>query len=115
MNAQLQTQAPRAPERARQRRTVTPPVDIFENNEELLLVADVPGAPSEAVTLRFERNQLAIEARCEVEGFDYVRSFALPGGVDPERIRAELRDGVLTVHLPRHDRLRPRQISVTTG
>jgi HSP20 family molecular chaperone IbpA len=90
-------------------------VDIFENNEELLLVADVPGAPSEAVTLRFERNQLAIKARCEAEGFDYVRSFVLPGGVDPERIRAELRDGVLTVHLPRHDRLRPRQINITTA
>jgi HSP20 family molecular chaperone IbpA len=118
MSTELETRTDKRPERARQRRAVTPAVDLFESAEELVLVADVPGVRREAVQVRFERDQLTLEARREPEapdGFDYVRSFLLPGGIDPERIRAELRDGVLTVHLPRLDRLRPRTIGVTAG
>jgi HSP20 family molecular chaperone IbpA len=113
------------PERVAQRPVYAPLVDIFENGEEILVVADVPGANKDHVAIRFEKNQLTFEAACAAEdvvgagddarGLDYARSFLVPGGVDPERISAELKNGVLRVHLPKQERLKPRQITVTGG
>lgn len=114
------------PERVQQRQRVTPPVDILENHDEILLKADVPGAEKDGVNVRFEKNQLSFEAFCpDLDkkasdtttglGFDYARSFTVPGGVDAERISAELSNGVLTIHLPKQEQLKPRQIAVKAG
>jgi HSP20 family protein len=102
----------------------TPRVDIFENDKELLLFADVPGARPEDVDLRFENGELLLHARVavrrpargvlvsEYEEGDFYRAFAIHESIDSTQISAECRNGVLTVHLPKVEAARPRQISV---
>lgn len=113
------------PERIQQQRVVTPLVDVFENAHEVLLFADMPGISEKDINIRFEKNQLSLEGRYEGQreeqngqnglngqSFVYARGFVLPSGVDPEKITADLRNGVLQVHLPKRDSLKPRQITV---
>lgn len=114
-------------EQAGQKRVVAPTVDIFENNDEVLVVADVPGATSEGVELNFENNQLIIKAATslneqegtplfrELEDVDYRRAFELAPGIDAEGTKAELSAGTLTIHLPKSAMHRPRQIPITAS
>lgn len=114
-------------EQTRQRPVVAPPVDIFENSDEVLVVADVPGATSEGVDLNFENNQLIIKAATEfaaeegtplfreLRDVDYRRAFELAPGIDAEGIKAELSSGTLTIHLPKSAALKPRQIPISAG
>lgn len=113
-----------APERTRSEATFTPRCDIFETADELLLFADLPGAHPEHLDVRFENGQLEIYARCEAprergdyflreyEVGDFYRAFTIREGIDAERITAELKQGVLTVHLPKCDAVKPRRIAV---
>ncbi|MCS6912450.1 MAG: Hsp20/alpha crystallin family protein [Myxococcales bacterium] len=110
-----------------ERPAVAPPCDIYENADEILVVADVPGAVPETIEINLDKNELSITARRElpaVEGSllaaehrdrDFRRRFAVPGGIDANRITADLRDGVLTLHLPKSEALKPRQIAVRAG
>lgn len=108
----------------------SPPVDIFETDaQELVLQMDLPGVSREAIDLRVEDNTLSIRGerkrRTDVRedqyhrmerGFgSFGRSFSLPPTVDTARVRAEYRDGVLTVILPKRQEARPRQIQVQVG
>lgn len=113
-------------ERIQQRARVAPLVDVYENADELLLVADLPGAVKESVNVQLEKGRLTIEARrrdeapgahlldAEHEPVDYYRVFAVPTGIDPAKIDAKLQAGVLRVRLPKADALRPRRIAVQT-
>jgi HSP20 family molecular chaperone IbpA len=113
-----------APVRAEsQNLAVRPRVDVFENDRELLVVADVPGARKDSIDVRFEGGELRLEARRapapdgqgvveEYRAADYHRAFAMPEGIDSEKIEAELANGVLTVHLPKTSAKRPRRIDV---
>jgi len=120
---QLKTAEPQSLAQAEERPRAAPPVDIFENEEELLLHADMPGVTSEALEISFDRGQLTISARredtesknplrTEFQAADYYRRFAVPPGVDAENIRAELKNGVLQLHLPKSAALKPRQIPI---
>lgn len=101
------------PEPTRERPLVAPPVDIYENAEELLVVVDVPGVTRENVTIDLNRDELTILARRPPEGrCDYYRRFLVPEGIDADKIGAELSRGVLRVHLPKSSSLRPRRIEV---
>lgn len=114
-------------ERTSSKSAVAPPVDIFENDDEVLVVADIPGVPSDGVKLNFENNQLIIEASTkwgEIEGaplfrefgdVDYARAFSLAPGIDAEKISAELHEGTLRVHLPKSAALKPRRIPISAG
>ncbi|MGD0675941.1 MAG: Hsp20/alpha crystallin family protein [Polyangiaceae bacterium] len=114
--------APRSPQ---QRRTVAPPVDVFENGDEILVVADVPGVSGESIDVRVENGTLTIEtkrARAEARAlareydeFDYVRSFRIPGGVDNAAITAETKEGTLVLRLPKAAASKPRKIAVRTA
>lgn len=129
MGQELTTKADaRTPESREKRAVVAPPVDIFENDEKLLVVADVPGAGPDDVAIHFEKGTLTLEARrrsagpegaklvaSEARQADYRRAFALPSGIDADKITAELEHGVLRVHLPKLAALRPRQIPVRAG
>lgn len=107
----------------RARPALAPAVDVYENAEEVLLVADLPGIEPAGLGLSFEAGQLTIEATTQQAGrpallgdgraYDYRRSFLLPEGIDASRIVAELKDGVLQVHLPKAEPARPRRIAVT--
>jgi HSP20 family molecular chaperone IbpA len=106
-----------APSRAAVR-AVLPRVDVYENPEELLLVADVPGATASSVNVRLEEAVLTLGAEyTRVDGSitRYQRAFQVPDTIDADQITAELKDGVLQVHLRKLERAKPRTIAVTAN
>jgi len=102
----------------------TPRVDILENNEELTLFADLPGVKPEDANIQYENGDLTLHARCacrqqgvnfvskEYGVGDFYRVFTLGDTIDPEKIGAELKNGVLTVHLPKAEAVKPKRIAV---
>lgn len=101
----------------RQRARSTPPVDIHENDKELLIVADVPGTPSDAIDLAWDGHQrLTLQTRCDEErrlpGCDWYRVFDLPSDFDGAQTTAKLEQGVLTLHIPRDKGRRSHRIVV---
>lgn len=120
MTAQT-TDKPRNAERAR----VRPRTDVFETDEALILVADVPGAEQDSIDLALSEDVLTLRARTvasgpagwtsaglELELPDYERSFRLAADIDPEGLSATLRNGSLRVVLkkrqPRSSRIEVR-------
>ena len=105
------------PEKMAQRATVAPAVDIFENKDELLILADLPGVQKEDLAIQFDKGHLTLEGRLrefgpDEEPFDYRRTFVVPQGIDAEKIAAKLRNGVLELDLPKVAAARPRKIEV---
>jgi HSP20 family molecular chaperone IbpA len=96
-------------------RAVAPPVDIYENEQELLLVSDLPGVDPDALQISLDPPELRFEARNEKAGTVYARVFRVDDRIDPEGISAELVQGVLRVHLKKSETLRPRRISVRSS
>jgi HSP20 family molecular chaperone IbpA len=100
---------------ARPVRELRPRVDVYENTDELLLLADMPGAGAKSVNIQFEDGQLTMTAE-RVDANDqpvrYHRAFQLPDTIDPDKISAELKHGVLHVHLPKAERAKPRTIAI---
>jgi HSP20 family protein len=102
----------------------TPRVDIFESDTELTLLADLPGIRPEDVDLRFEKGELLLHGRIptrhpekqmslnEYDEGDFYRAFNIHESIDSSRITAECKHGVLTVHLPKQEKARPKQITV---
>jgi HSP20 family molecular chaperone IbpA len=110
-------------ERTRSGLTYTPRVDICENAEELTLFVDMPGVQPDGLDIRFQNRELSIHGRvqprhqgeylgCEYGVGDFYRAFAIQEGIEGETINAELKNGVLTVHLPKTQAARPRRIQV---
>ena len=109
---------------AERRLTFTPRADILETADELRLLLDLPGVRPEDVELNFERGELTVLGKCatperpgrllaaEYEVGDYYRAFLIGQEVDAEKISAELKSGVLTVHLPKSAAARSRRIAV---
>jgi HSP20 family protein len=104
----------------------TPDVDIFVNDDEILLVADLPGIAKEDLSINLENNTLTIEGaftakfagtcqRREFDSTDYRRVFTLPKGIDAEKTTAEFQKGVLSLHLPKSAAGKPCQIEVKGG
>jgi HSP20 family molecular chaperone IbpA len=102
---------------------IAPPVDIYEDDRGLVVVADLPGVDPAAVDVHVEQGVLTIQGRAthlmqrepvhrEYELTGFFRQFQLPEEVDTTRIEAQLRNGVLTVTLPRLERAQPRRIEV---
>ena len=112
-------------ELTRSGRYFRPNVDILEQAGELLVRADVPGATADAIYVDFERGTLTIHAKVdprqdeqtayllrEYGVGDFYRTFQISEDIDAEKISAEYADGVLTLHLPKAEALKPRRISV---
>jgi HSP20 family protein len=103
----------------RPRYVMQPPVDVFESDDGLRLVVDLPGVPKDALELNFDQGLLALVARRPLgEGDDapfaeFRRRFELPRWIDGDKSTARLEAGVLTVELPKADAARPRQIQVS--
>lgn len=103
---------------ARTVRELRPRVDLYENAEELLMLADMPGATANSVNIRIDNAQLTLMAEREIASGHYVRyhrAFQVPDTVDPEKIAAELKEGVLRVHLHKTERAKPRTISIKSS
>lgn len=121
-----QSQVPADP--SAQRLLFTPPIDIYESEEGLVLVADLPGVTLEDLELQVQDNKLTLFGRVnsyvpenmlgkheEYGVGDFLRSFILPDVVDHERISAKLNNGVLKVVLPKAKQAEPRKISIDEG
>jgi len=91
-----------------------PPLDMYESREEYLVVVDVPGASRDSLNVRIEGGALSFELR-EGETVLVSRSLKLPDAVDDERVSADVRNGVLTIHLPKRAPSGPKQIAVKSG
>jgi len=110
-NTSLETKQSAVAETVDERPTVAPAVDIYENVDEYLIVADVPNVTTDHVRLNLDEDQLTLRAQRDDE-LAYKRSFYLPDGVDFDKTSADLKDGVLTVHLPKSAAIKPRRIAV---
>jgi HSP20 family molecular chaperone IbpA len=110
----------RASTMAKRTRDLTPSVDVFENADEYLLLADMPGATADSIAVQVEGGQITLEAqRASTQGQSigtrYRRQFQMPSTVDQDGISAELRDGVLHVHLRKSEKAKRRVISVRSS
>jgi HSP20 family molecular chaperone IbpA len=107
---------------------VVPPVDVFEDESSITLLADLPGVTREQLGVRVDGDSLFIEATAssaapegmqlvygEAQAAAYRRQFTLSRELDPSRIDAQLRDGVLRLTIPKAEEARPRRIQVTVG
>jgi HSP20 family molecular chaperone IbpA len=112
-------------EHTRSGRVFRPNVDIVEKADELLLCADLPGADGNVIDVDFEEGTLSLHAKVQPRqnaeqeylhqeyGIgDFYRTFQISEMVDASKISAEFADGVLTLHLPKAESLKPRKIAV---
>lgn len=107
--------------------TYSPAVDVRANDEEIVFVCDVPGLKHEDVEVTLENDVLTIKGQRRYDGGEkdrvwlgrsygaFARAFTLPDGTDPEKMSAELADGVLTVRVPKHPKAKPRRIQIGGG
>jgi HSP20 family molecular chaperone IbpA len=103
------------------------PVDIYDQEDEVVLVADLPGVAGNAVDVHLDRGELTIRGRVDqpvpkgesvLEEYrvgDFVRTFTVSEDIDPTGIAAELKNGVLTLRLPKAAERKPRKIAVKAG
>jgi HSP20 family protein len=111
-----------------QQQHVVPPVDVFENENAITLLADLPGVPRENLHVRVDGDSLTLEATATPSGPDnmelvygeaqvaaYRRQFTLSRELDASRIEAQLRDGVLRLTIPKAEEAKPRRIEVQVG
>ena len=103
-----------------------PPVDIYEKDGNIVVKAELAGVDPKDVDVRIENNTLTIRGerkidhevkhehyhRVERAYGAFTRSFSLPSVLDQEKIKAEFKDGVLQVTLPKHERALPKQINI---
>lgn len=114
------------PERNRQVPIVNPLVDIYENDEEILLHADMPGVDKENISVHIDNGKLDISGtrNLNVSGaasweefgnIEFRRTFSVPQTIDVGKVNAELKDGVLKLHLPKSEAAKPRKIEIQHG
>lgn len=122
------TPAARSASGAAQQRYVVPPVDVFENDNSITLLADLPGVARDQLHVRVDGDTLLLEATASTAGPEnmeivygelqspaYRRQFTLSRELDTQRIEAQLRDGVLRLTIPKAEEARPRRIQVQVG
>lgn len=107
-------------------RYYVPQADIFETEDALSVVLEMPGVNKDHVSVDLENDQVTIEGRIDFSKYEnfepvyteynighYKRSFSLSSKIDQEKISADLADGVLTLRLPKADAVKPRRIAIT--
>ena len=105
----------------------TPRFDVWEDDKEYILSGDLPGVDSQDLDIHYEKQELRIRGKVaardaqrkyflEEYGIgDFYRTFTIGESIDESTINAELKDGVLVVHLPKKAEARPRKIAVKAG
>jgi HSP20 family protein len=107
---------------------VVPPVDVFENESGITLLADLPGVSRDRLGVRVDGESLILEATAatiqpenmelvygEAQYPSYRRQFTLSRELDASRIEASLKDGVLKLGIPKLEEAKPRRIEVRVG
>src|ERR1035441_2835119 len=107
-------------------RTWAPPVDIYENGDNLVLKAELPGVNPEEVEIRVEDNTLYLKGerkfekevkeqnyhRVERSYGTFTRTFSLPNSIDADKVGANYKDGVLTLTMPKKEEAKPKTIKI---
>jgi HSP20 family molecular chaperone IbpA len=105
----------------------TPRVDVVETDDALILYADLPGVKQEDVSLTCKGDELILHASCEPRHpgkkrlyaeygvGDFHRTFRIAEPIETDGMEASLKDGVLTVRVPKSEAARPKRIAVTGG
>lgn len=113
-------------ERQRDLVTVAPIVDIYENEDEILLHADMPGVSKDKISVNIDNGTLEIsgvrnlqvkgaESWTEFGDVEYRRVFSVPQTIDVGKVNAEVKDGTLQLHLPKAEAAKPRVIEVKSA
>lgn len=121
-NREIQKTDAAAPGKTRSIRSAVPAVDIYENENEILVHADMPGVKKEDVRVDIENGTLSVSGvrRFDTQGgtvvefsdLEYLRRFSIPKTIDTQGVNARLKDGVLELHLPKSEAARPRMIEI---
>ena len=106
-------------------RTFVPTADIYEDQDSLKVILEMPGVEKGNVNVRVEEGVLVVEGRLDLTKYrglqplyteynigNYARTFELSSDIDQNRISAELKDGVVTLNLPKAAKAKPRRIKV---
>jgi HSP20 family molecular chaperone IbpA len=104
---------------------LAPPADIYEDADGFSIVLDMPGVTKDRLTVRADRNELTVEgeasidmpqgmeaAYAEIRSAHYRRSFVLTNELDADAVEASMKNGVLTIRVPKRAELKPRQIEI---
>lgn len=102
---------------------LAPLVDIYENDDEILLYADMPGVDKKDITVNIDNGKLSLSGVRKIEttgavqweefgNVEYRRTFSVPQTIDVDKINAELKDGVLRLHLTKSEAAKPKQIEI---
>ncbi len=107
---------------------ITPAVNLYEREHEVIIVADMPGVSEKNVEITVEKNVLTLTGKSEwtepaghelryreFSPTEFRRVFSLTSDLDAEQITATIKNGVLTVTLPKSEKAKPRKIAVTTA
>lgn len=125
MNATLQKEAPKTAERGQPVEYVAPEVNIFETKDGYVLEAEMPGVNKAGLEITLEGSEIAIVGRRthdmvngesllrERQFADFRRVFELDPAIDTSKISAKMDQGVLTLTLPKSERVRPRKIAIS--
>jgi HSP20 family molecular chaperone IbpA len=122
------TEVQQTPSERESELVIRPTADIFEDAENIVLTMDMPGVSKDRLNVSADHGNLIVEGSAwinmaegmsalyaEVRSTRYRRSFALSGELEIDKIDANLKDGVLTLRIPKPAALRPRKIDVKTG
>ncbi len=107
-------------------RTWAPPVDIYENENDIVLKAELPGIEPKDVEVKVEDNTLYLKGerkfekevknesyhRVERSYGSFARSFSLPNSISTDKVKAEFKDGLLTLTLPKREEAKPRTVKI---
>ncbi len=107
-------------------KNLIPKANIYEENDEFIVEAEVPGIKKENISLEIKNNTLCIDTKNnyedKVEGNkyyikeiidkNYSRSFYIPKNIDTEKLTANLEDGILKIKLPKSEEVKPKQIPI---
>ena len=110
-------------------RTWAPPVDIYENGDNLVLKAELPGINADDVEIRVEDNTLYLKGerkfekevkeqnyhRVERSYGTFTRTFSLPNSIDSDKVAANYKDGVLTLTMPKKEEAKPKTIKINVS
>lgn len=110
-------------ESTRNLRQVVPMVDIYENDDEILLHAEMPGVKKEDIIVNIDNGNLTLSGvrRLRTDGvadwqefgdIEYQRAFSVPQTIDVNKVNAELNEGVLALHLPKSEIAKPKTIKI---
>jgi HSP20 family protein len=106
-----------------------PPVDVMEDDNNIMVQVELPGVKDEDVEVRIENNMLTISGERKLENEEqrdnflrveraygrFFRSFTLPSNIDPENVNATFDNGILKITIPKREESKPKQIKIESG